>query len=107
MSSDTFRVGLLEGTGPSLSTETRALLRTRLLALVVLVAVAMGLFLGRDLLGLGPVEGSRHVAGLGALLLGLVGLAVLLSGKVPLSLRQLRAIEIVMLTLQAAWMANN
>ncbi len=100
-------IELFEGTRPSLSFETQQLLRTRLRALVVLLASAVGLFLLRDLFGLGPVEGFWHVGLMGALVASLVGFATLLSSHTSLDLRQLRALELVVLAVEAAWMASN
>jgi len=99
------RVGFLEGSAPSLSSDTEVLLRSRLRALVVLVAAAMGLFLARDLLGFGPTTSAWHLGGLSALFLSLAALGTLLSSGFPLNLRGLRIIEFTVLGAQTAWMA--
>ena len=105
-SSGDYRVGLFEGTEPSLSRETQQLLRARLRMFSLLIVVAMSLFLARDLLGLNPVGGAYDAGGLALVVAAQAALAFLLFSSISLSMRQLRTIEAAALGIEVAWIAR-
>lgn len=96
------KVGLVEGTIPRLSSETRALLRNRLAAAVLLAVVGISIFLLRQVL-FEPGGVSNWVLGAAdALAIALCGLLV---GQRPLTLGQLRVIEVAFFLALAGMLA--
>jgi serine/threonine-protein kinase len=91
-------VALLTGTGPALTQEIGCLLRRRLLLAALITGAGFTIFFVRNLLG-GP--GGWHTHGLDKLLQGsmaalFVLFAVVLGSRLPLTVRQLRALELLL-----------
>lgn len=87
-----FHAGLVEGRGPRLETETRDLLRIRLRALTLVFLVIWGVFLVRDVVFLDGITASLSFW---VVFLALSILTGVLYSPLKLSLRVLRALEVV------------
>ena len=97
------RVEVVAGSGVHLSEETRSLLRVRLRAVALAMSCAFGAFLVRDLWLGGhyrdPFLLTFHVAVVAAFLASFA----VLSGRRPIALRRLRALELVLFGMTIAF----
>jgi serine/threonine-protein kinase len=97
------RVEVVAGSGVHLSEETRSLLRVRLRAVALAMSCAFGAFLVRDLWLAGhyrdPLLLAFHVAVVAAFLASFAAL----SGRRPIALRRLRALELVLFGMTIAF----
>lgn len=99
------RIALIEGSGPSLNTEERDLLRTRLRIFLTPLALGFVAFFVRNRLFLNSPRPDRLVDALHlALALLLVGLLALLWSRRPVDRAVLRAIELGTLALVMAFL---
>ncbi len=100
------RVEVVAGSGVHLSEETRSLLRIRLRAVALAMSCAFGAFLVRDfwLAGhyLDPFLWTFHVAVVAVFLTSFAAL----SGRRPIALRQLRALELLLFGMTVAFFVS-
>lgn len=98
-SGGSFHAGLVEGSAPSLDTETGALLRIRLRALVLVFLVVWGVFFLRNLLLLEETPLAPLALGV---LSALTVLTIILYSPLKISLAVLRSLEVATIVLIAA-----
>ena len=100
------RVEVVAGSGVHLSEETRSLLRIRLRAVALAMSCAFGAFLVRDLWLAGhyldPFLRAFHVAVVAVFLASFAAL----SGRRPIALRRLRALELVLFGMTIAFFVS-